>query len=122
MTTRHEIQRGDTWEKTFTISQGGAALDLSGLANAWMTFRESEAVPGTDTDDSGAALQVTLGAGIVIADAVNGVLQVTLTAAQTRQLSAARYVWDLQLKLSDGRIKTADRGPAEISGEVTVSV
>lgn len=99
--------RGDTkvYEVTITDS-AGEPYDLTG-ADLWFT------VAGL--------LEKRLNDGITVADVATGVATVTLEAGDTDSAPSRRkvYDYDLQVKLSNGTVKTPLRGRFVVLPDVT---
>jgi len=96
--------RGDTNLYDLTAKQAsGAALNLTGVS-LWFTIKRNawEADPGV--------VQKTVGSGINVTDAVNGLFTVTLDPNDTKDIEPGRYSWDCQVKETTGRVTTVDRG------------
>jgi hypothetical protein len=98
--------RGDT--RIFTIAltdAGGAAIDL------------------TDTDvwfSVSGAFTKTLGDGVAITDPTSGIALVTVEPADTEAMRGRTVRrFDVQLKLSDGSIRTPIRGRFVVLPDVT---
>lgn len=88
-----DVYAGDTWSRSFTITQSGTAVNLpavgwTGWAAQWRPSAGSAAVQTIAVDDSNAA---------------SGVLALSLTGAQTEQM-AGDGVWDLQGQLDTATI------------------
>ena len=81
--------QGATWDKTFTATQNGTAIDWTGYT-AKMQVRQ---YPNT-TDTPVLTLQT--GSGIT-ALTNDGKVIVTATAAQTGSIPAGNYVYDIEL-------------------------
>lgn len=117
------VQRGDDNEWELTLSQGGAALDLTGVAEIWLTFRFKAANPRFDTDDSNVIAQLSLGTGeIVVVDAAAGRADATMGIADSRKFTRTKAEYDVQVRLNSGKVKTSQRGTVQVLDEVTVSV
>jgi hypothetical protein len=95
--------RGDTpsWELSF--SRGGAPIDLVAGSLIWMSAKRAL----TDID-SAAVFKKSIGSGVTITDAPNGVAVVDLLAADTSTLpdTDITLYYDVQLKELSGRITT----------------
>lgn len=103
-------RRGDTWDgiSTITIATNGIPINLTG-ATAKMEFRQ--------TIDSPVMLTLsTENGGIVIIDPVNGVLNVP---PRLVELPYQKYLYDLQITLSTGYVRTFLEGTWEIKPDIT---
>lgn len=56
---------------------------------------------------------------VTMTDAANGLVELSLTAAETADLIAQRYWWDLQWTEPSGDIRTVLRGRATVTAEIT---
>lgn len=90
--------RGDNPSYSFTVTNGGVAVDITGFV-FFLTIK-----PAFDADDTDAAAVVsetwTVPAG---ADATNGLTSVTISLAD---VDPGDYFWDVQMKDASNNIKT----------------
>lgn len=109
--------RGDSERYLLTLTEDGAPLNLTG-AEIWMTAKRD--VGALDAD---AVFQKSVGAGITITNAVGGLATVDLVPADTSDLPAATtwLVYDVQVKLADGRILTPLTGALAVEPDVTLA-
>lgn len=93
MTTKLEMYRGDDREFTLTLTEDGAAMDLTGAS---LRFTVKRVASDADLD---AVITKTTAAGIVIdADPTTGIAVVTVDAADTTDLArTTTLVWDVQV-------------------------
>ncbi len=98
----------DTFRYTVTVIDSvGTPYPLTG-ATVWFTARKR--IGAVDPAaycywvDGGAAV------GITVADPDTGECVVELTPAQTALFVQAAYRWDFQIKTTDDKIRTVDRG------------
>lgn len=101
------MMRGDS--RTFTITltdSAGDPYDLTG-ASLWFTV--------------GNLVEKTVGDGITVETPANGVATIDFVPADTESVSDVRraYRYDVQVKLSDGTVKTPIRGLFVITPDVT---
>jgi hypothetical protein len=101
--------QGATWDKTFTVTIGGTALNLTGYTAA-MQVRDSA---GAAT----ALISLTNGAGITLGGTV-GSVGVTIASTATAALSAGSYSYDLELN-SGSTITRLLEGAFNVTGNVT---
>ena len=105
-----EITAGDDEVRTFEIQDSaGDAIDVSARTYT-AEFRTARGQASTTTAAATASCSVA-----------SPLVQVTLTAAQTRDLgdNGRRYFWDLQETDENGAVRTRARGVAVIVQDVT---
>jgi hypothetical protein len=101
------VDQGSTFVQTFKLVDAeGTAIDLSQY-DARGQYRKSYA--STAYGD----LSVT------VVDSINGVIEISLTAAQTEAIAAGRYVYDVEIFTEAGVIYRVLRGEMEVTPEVT---
>lgn len=101
--------QGATWDKTFTVTVGGTALDLTGYTAA-MQVRESA--------DAGTALiSLTNGSGITLGGTA-GTVGVVISSAVTAGVASGSYSYDLELN-SGSTITRLLEGSFNVTGNVT---
>ena len=101
--------QGATWDRTFNITVGGTALNLTGYTAA-MQVRESA---GAAT----ALLSLTNGAGITLGGTA-GSVGVVVAATASAALAAGSYSYDLELN-SGSTITRLLEGSFNVTGNVT---
>jgi hypothetical protein len=105
------VIRGDTvtFELTITDSAGDP-YDLTG-AEVWFSVERL-------------GISKTVGSGITVATPASGVATISLVTADTEDAPNLRvsYRYDVQLRLSDGSIKTPVRGQLIVIPDVTTDV
>jgi hypothetical protein len=74
-------------------------LATANLTSASVSFMVKKNVADLDAE---ALITKSVGSGIVITDAVNGVLQITLNASDTNDLSYQSLFFEILVKLSNG--------------------
>lgn len=106
------LTRGDTFLHRITVKNEDESLKNITGGSVKYTIRA--------TDYSGAqVLQKTETDGIELLDPINGVLLVTLTAANTQGLvPRSRYVYDCQVTLA-GEVATVQTGRLYIIGDIS---
>ncbi len=102
--------QGVTFDKTFTYSVGGTAVDLTGYT-AGLQVRS-----GADATDVLVSLS-TGGSGIVLGGTA-GTIAATISAAVTDTLEPGSYAWDLELYAS-GTVTRLLQGAFNVTGGVT---
>jgi len=101
------IDAGATYQMALTcLDTNGAALDLTGYAGAAQ-------VRGQYADPSPAAVFA------VTVDGPNGIVNLTLSAAQTTALAIAQGVWDCKVTGPSGVVTRVCEGKVTVSPEVT---
>lgn len=89
--------RGDSWSRTINFkNQAGSPIDITGWE---IFFTVKTALSDTDTN---AVLQKNITSHT---DPLNGLSAISFTAAETNNVSG-KYHYDIQVKKSDGTIKT----------------
>jgi len=101
--------QGATWDRTFTVTIGGTALNLTGYTAA-MQVRDSA---GAAT----ALISLTNGSGITLGGTA-GSVGVTIASTATAALSAGSYSYDLELN-SGSTITRLLEGAFNVTGNVT---
>lgn len=101
--------QGATWDKTFTVTVGGSALNLTGYTAA-MQVRES-------ADASSALISLTNSSGITLGGSA-GTIQVVISSTASAALTAGSYSYDLELN-SGSTITRLLEGSFNVTGNVT---
>jgi hypothetical protein len=101
--------QGADWDRTFTITQSGTALNLTGYS-ASMQVREA-------ADSTAYLLSLTSDSGITLGGTA-GTVGVAITSAQSSAISAGSYAYDLELN-SGSQITRLLQGSFTVSGNVT---
>jgi hypothetical protein len=116
ITQNFSIRRGDTWVETWNILDAlGAAVDVTG-AKFYMTIKNN-----TGDADPGVLQLTSPSSGIVITTAASGIVTATITATQSAALAAQTYVYDIQMKASNGDVTTLDTGTLTVSPDITIT-
>lgn len=102
--------QGANWDRTFTITQGGTALNLTGYTSA-MQVREA-------ADSTAYLLSLTSSAGITLGGTA-GTITVAITSAQSSAIPAGSYAYDLEIISSGGEVTRLLQGGFNVSGNVT---
>ena len=107
--------RGDTIILDMAIAQAGEALNLTGYA---ITFTAKKDIK--DSDGAVTTIQKTLGSGIVVTDAADGKIRITLASADTEDFPDVdtTYICDVQVK-KDGIVSTVAKGTMTVTPDVT---
>jgi hypothetical protein len=101
--------QGATWDKTFTVSVGGTALNLTGYTAA-MQVRES-------ADSTATLVSLTNGSGITLGGTA-GTIGVTISSTASAAVDAGSYSYDLELN-SGSTITRLLEGSFNVTGNVT---
>jgi len=100
--------KGDTFIGTqFTVVVNEVPLDLTG-ASIKMILRKSAKAP--------ASLTLEIGSGITVADAPGGVFNIN---EQIIDIPAFKYLYDIEITLSNGDVKTYIGGTFQILQDIT---
>ncbi len=118
MTTLASHRRGDTFSRTFTLSNGWTGATFTGGVK--FTVRESIPASSVVTDDGALAQVSVAGGGIVFAAEVG---TVTIAASVTTTWPAKRVYWDIQgvVDGSPDQVYTIDSGDISILPDITRS-
>jgi hypothetical protein len=103
------LYQGADWDRTFTITQSGTALNLTGYT-ASMQIREA-------ADSTAYLLSLTSGSGITLGGTA-GTVAVAITSAQSSAITAGSFAYDLEL-LSGSQVTRLLQGAVNVSGNVT---
>lgn len=101
--------QGATFDRTFTMSVGGTATNLTGYTAA-MQVRES-------ADASTALISLTNGSGITLGGTA-GTIGVVISSTASAAIAAGSYSYDLELN-SGGTITRLLQGSFNVIGNVT---
>lgn len=105
--------RGDDREFTFTLTEDGGPMDLTG-ADVRFTAKSN-----VSRDDDAAAISKSTVAGVAIdADPTTGICVVTVNAADTEDLGGTVLEYDLQVTRG-GKTRTVARGRLTVNHDVT---
>jgi hypothetical protein len=102
--------QGADWDRTFTVTQSGTALNLSGYTSA-MQVREA-------SDSTGYLISLTSGSGITLGGTA-GTITVAITASQSSAIPAGSYAYDLEIISGAGFVTRLLQGGFTVSGNVT---
>lgn len=109
------LHAGDDYDYTFTVTRGGAALDLTG-ATIWLTVKERAV-----ESDAQAKLQLSTAQATEISvtdPATGGVFVVHFQATATKDLEGL-WLYDIQVKLASEKILTVATGKIEFLPNIT---
>jgi len=102
--------QGADYDKTFTATQDGTALNWSGYS-ARMQVREA-------ADSTATLLSLTDGSGITLGGTA-GTIAVAITNAQSAAVSAGSYAYDLELISNGSAVTRLLQGAFNVVGNVT---
>ena len=111
---------GDNLEVRRTVTELPAALEA-----AWLTIKRHAREPDLaavvakviSTGDNPGTGQITEAGGV----GVDGALRFDLTPTDTTALGAASWVYDIQVKLTNGTVYTPEVGRVDLTADVTRS-
>jgi hypothetical protein len=95
--TRLTVYRGEAKVWTFTATNNGAALDLTGAA-VYFAARLNYPL-SSETTDTAANIALSTASGIALTTPASGVFTVTLTKANTNTLTPAVYLYGIEAVL-----------------------
>jgi hypothetical protein len=101
--------QGATYDKTFTITEAGVALNLTGYTSA-MQVRSA-------ADSTATLVSLTSGTGITLGGTA-GTIVVAITATQSSAIPSGSYAYDLELT-SGGTVTRLLQGAFNVVGNVT---
>ncbi len=104
------LWQGADYDKTFTVTQNGTAINWSGYT-AQMQVRES-------SDATSPLLSLTNGSGITLGGTA-GTITVAITNAQSSAINAGSFSYDLELTSSGGSITRLLQGSFNVVANVT---
>lgn len=102
--------QGADFDRTFTVTQSGTALNLTGYTSA-MQVREA-------ADSTAYLLSLTSGSGITLGGTA-GTIAVTVTSAQSSAIPAGSYAYDLEIISGAGQVTRLLQGAFNVQGNVT---
>lgn len=102
--------QGATYSETFTIKINDVAVNLTGYTAAMQVRRSHE--------DTTAILTLTSGSGITLGGAA-GTITLTIAYADTEDLIAGQYLYDLEITSSGGTKDRLLQGTFTVSSEIT---
>lgn len=111
--SRLEMFSGDTKTINVTVlDDAGAKKDLTSATITWKLFLRSDKVT--------AKISKTVGSGVTITDATNGVFQVALAAADTAELAAGDYIQECEVVDSALSKSTVFQEPVKLREDLIV--
>ena len=101
------IYQGDLVELPYTIKLNGSAQNISTWTGSEISYRV-----GIDGNED--MIEYTIGSGITLTDGANGIITVTLAAADTGALAPGTYSHELKIAKSGTATRTLFRDPLRI--------
>ena len=110
------MKRGDTLPINHTVTDGGAAVNLTGKSLRFMAKRS------VADADSAAVITKTIGSGITVTNPTGGLAQTLISPADTTGLPAIAQLlqWDLQM-VDGSNVYTLESGTLLVSPDVSVT-
>jgi len=102
--------QGATFDRTFSITEGGTALNLTGYTSA-MQVRSA-------ADATATLVSLTSGSGITLGGTA-GTIAIVVTAAQSSAIPAGSYAYDLEITAGAGQVTRLLQGGFTVVGNVT---
>ena len=103
--------QGANFDRTFTITQGGTALNLTGYTSA-MQVREA-------ADSTATLLSLSTGGSGIVLGGTAGTIAVAVTATQSAAIPAGSFAYDLEITSSGGEVTRLLQGSFNVQGNVT---
>lgn len=104
--------QGANWDRTFTITQNGSALNLSGYTSAMQVREAADSTAYLLSLTSASNQGITLGG-------TAGTIDVAITASQSSAIPAGSYAYDLEITSNAGQVTRLLQGAFTVSGNVT---
>ena len=102
--------QGVTFDKTFTWTVGGTAVNLSGYTAALQVR--------SGADDADVLVSLSTGGSGIVLGGTAGTITATISAAVTDTLDAGSYAWDLEL-YEGSNVTRLLQGAFNVTGGVT---
>jgi hypothetical protein len=103
--------QGADFDRTFTITQGGTALNLTGYTSA-MQVREA-------ADSTATLLSLSTGGSGIVLGGTAGTIAVTITSTQSAAIPSGSFAYDLEITSSGAQVTRLIQGAFTVSGNVT---
>ena len=103
--------QGADWDRTFTITQGGTALNLTGYTSA-MQVREA-------ADSTATLLSLSTGGSGIVLGGTAGTIAVAVTTTQSAAIPAGSFAYDLEITSSGSEVTRLLQGSFNVVGNVT---
>jgi hypothetical protein len=104
------LPQGQTWDTKFVWESGGSAVDLTGYAARMMLRATAEAASPT--------VSLSTVAGTMTVNS-SGEIQLAYPAISSSAITAATYLYDLELENPAGNVRRLVEGRAVVSREIT---
>lgn len=108
--TNLTLIRGDFTRYVLTVTRSGSPYDITG-STVFFTMKDN-----VDRPDSEAAAKKTITSHF---NPSGGISHIDLDAADTYNLRIQHYYYDVQIKLTDGKIYTVVKGRITVQADVT---
>ena len=105
------VWQGADYDKTFTATQGGTAINWTGYT-ARMQVRNS-------SDATATLLSLTTGGSGITLGGTAGTIAVAITSTQSAAIASGAYAYDLELVSSGNIVTRLLQGAFIVSGNVT---
>lgn len=103
--------QGADFDKTFTVLQGGTAINLTGFTSA-MQVRAA-------ADSTATLLSLATGGSGIVLGGTAGTIALTISNAQSAALPSGSFAYDLELVAGAGEVTRLLQGAFTVSGNVT---
>jgi hypothetical protein len=112
------ITRGEHVVYTITLTESGAAVDLTGVTTMRWTMRTN--YPASSViSDADATLSKTIGSGLTVTNPTSGVVELEIVKADTNLLPIGIYVFGLKyLPLGETEPRVIVQGNVILSADV----
>jgi hypothetical protein len=104
------LPQGQTWDTKFLWESGGNPVDLTGYAARMMLRTSAEAASPT--------VSLSTVAGTMTVNA-SGEIQLAYPAVSSSAITAATYLYDLEMENPAGNVRRLVEGRAVVSREIT---
>ena len=105
------VYAGADYDKTFTVTQNGSAINWTGYT-ARMQVRDS-------SDATATLLSLTTGGSGITLGGTAGTIAVVITSTQSAAIASGAYAYDLELVSSGNQVTRLLQGSFIVSGNVT---
>lgn len=105
-----ELPQGQTWDNQFVWESDGAAVDLSGFIARMMLRTTAEAASPTVSLSTATSTMTALS---------NGTIGLSYSAISSAAITAATYLYDLEVQSPSGNVRRLMEGKAIVTREIT---
>lgn len=104
------LPQGSTWDTAFVWTADDVPVDLTGyVARMMLRTTEEAASPTVSLSTTGGTMSVTSAGQIIL----------NYSAASSSAITAASYLYDLELQAPSGNVRRLVQGRAVVSREIT---